>query len=209
MSDNRELDLASRRNLAVASWTGLLAERYSQIHPDVLLMSEMELTDNFKPSPYDYHLRKRFWEMTKARGPDDPQIEISKLYDGICFASQFYERILKNHYILSWMLTPLEDHSAIFEEFFYTLFMKMRKEMLDMPISEKTLGHFNKTLENLGNRVLGPVIQKIEQKSMNVTVDAKDMMKEVGPASVEDHIKELKSKITALPATATNVETAE
>lgn len=210
MIDAKGLDIVSERSLAIKSWTGALAEKYSQIDPSILAMTELELTDHFKPFPLDYFIRKRFWEMTKAHDPESGQLEITRLYDDLCSSSTFYDRILKNPYILSWILIPLEVHMDMFEEFFYTLLAKMRKEMVNLSLNDKTLGQFNKTLEYLANRVLGPVTQKIEQRSLNVTVDGNQAMKDVTNAEeLDDKFKELKSKLKALPATVKNVEEPE
>ena len=57
------------------------------------------------------------------------------------------------------------------------------------------------------NRAIGPVVQRIEQKSMNVNVDGNQAMREVmTPDQLEQKFNELKSRLVALPAEASKVD---
>lgn len=206
MTSNQPSWTLSTRKEAVEQWGGAIAERFSQIEADILLMNELELATHFKPSPTDYYIRKSFWKVTKEM-ESGADVLVGDIYGGICTTQQFYDKILKNKYRTAWIFTPFEKSEEMFEEFFYAMFMKMRSEMLAMPITDKTIGPFVKLLESLANRVVGPVPHKIEQKSMNVNVAAE--MKDVTGADVEDKFTELRSKMEALPASAKNVENPE
>jgi len=181
---------------------GIFIEKISQIEPEVLIKNEIELEQFFTPNPNDYFIRKRIWEL-KTKG--DP-IKVHEVYEGICNAPSFYDK-MDNKYRVCWLLTPMSSFQDMYEESFYFLFKKLKTELLNLPVNEKTAGHLIKALDMFANRAIGPVVQRIEQKSMNVNVDGNQAMREVmTPDQLEQKFNELKSRLVALPAEASKVD---
>lgn len=202
MSDVSEIDVQSSRSNAIPVWVGTFGQWVSKIDPDIFLMTERELESGFVVTQNDYFLRKRFWELTEKYlqiGKKDA--ELSEIFEGICKKQHFYKNVLGNPYRLSWLLIPVSlDKDKI--EFGFYRSIKEAMSVLDLPTNEKTAGPKLKALEFFANRHLGPVIQRIEQKSMNVNVDAsRSVSGPIDQSELEQQMAELKSKFMALPAT--------
>lgn len=209
INSNKLMDdksIAEHRATAISSWGGVFLETYSKIEPSITLMSELELTDHFQPTPVEYRLRKRFWQMTN----DNSFGNVTELVRGICSDTHFYNRLIKNPYKFSWILIPLETHQEMFDEFFHVLLKKMRKEAINLPLNEKTFASFVKILDSLANRSAGPVVQRIDQRSTNVNVDGNQVIRDViDKDQMDQKLIELKNDLLALPAEAKTVNEPE
>lgn len=201
MQDEKSLEPESMRTSAISVWHTGFAERVSRIDPAIYSMGEQELEQFFKPNPVDFFLRKRFWELSELNiksGLKD--VSIMGIYDGICTRQNFYTNIIKKDHKLCWILLPIQRHIDLIEEGLYYALKKVRDELLTMPVNEKTAGHLLKALEFFANRALGPMIQRIEQKSMNMNVDGNKMINEaISAGDLVQRYEELKSKLLTAP----------
>lgn len=174
---------------------------------DILAMSEQELEQNFTPTTTDFIIRRNIHIKAKQvmDGTLPDKLEPKDVYKDVCTKQNFYRNIT-NHYRLAWYLIPIQDYSEMIEDsFFYGL--KKVREILNMPVTEKSAPHIMKALEFFANRHLGPVVQKIEQKSMNMNVNKTISEREViDPEEMMQKFAELKSKLATLPQAAVNVD---
>jgi hypothetical protein len=209
------IDIKDRpmRDKAIELWGGAFGEVMATIDPLIASMPEAELEQHFRATPIDFFIRRRFWTVSEKyinSGLIEP--ETQELYIGICKKQHFYQSILRNPYKVAWILQPVQAISDLIDESLYFAIKKVRDELLTMPTNEKTAGHIMKALEFFANRSkdLGPLLQKIEQKSMNVNLDGNRAMREaLNPDDIDKRLKELKSQIVSLPEAATNVQEPE
>lgn len=201
MTDTKELDTPSAREEALSTWNEFFNKKVEAIPTEVALMSERELEKHFRPTSIDFHLRKRFWEVsTRSINSGIKETETIEIYRGICSRQHFYELVLKNPYKLLWIIMPIQAHMDIIEEGFYYALKKVRDEILTMPVNEKTAGHIMKALDFFANRAIGPVVQRIEQKNMNLNVDGNSVTRDaLTPDDLQKKLDELRAKALAAP----------
>jgi len=137
--------------------------------PNILCMIETDLQKKFTQSDTDFLIRKRIHELVKsARDTGQTKIPTIRIYDGICTRQNFHENLVKNPYRMAWYLQPISSYEDIMAESLYFTLKKVRDEILTMPVTEKSAPIILKALEYFSNRALGPVIQRIESKNLNV-----------------------------------------
>lgn len=175
------------------------------ISNELLMMNEEELEQRFRPSNLDFMLRRRLWEKFREAGalslPNIPNIEI---YRGICTDQNFYDRVLKNPEKLAWLIHPVQDPDEMLKEA-YEFSLKKVREILRMPVDSKSAPAILKAAEFLTNRVKGPVVQRIDSRNVNVTVDSD---RPLSNDEIKNKLLELQEKIqdTKTPQKMTDVE---
>jgi len=196
-----ELNTGEMRQQALDVWGNFLGKATSSVSEEIMTMTDIELCDHFNPTTTDFMLRKRFWEMTEsAHVTGENEMQPTALCKGICSTTYFYNRWLKNTYRVAWLLIPIRKHQDMIDEAFIFALNKVRNEILTMPVTEKSAPVILKALEYFTNRSLGPMLQKIEQRSMNVNVDGNQAIRDaLTPEDLQNRLDELKSKMISAP----------
>jgi hypothetical protein len=198
------------RSEAVHYLGGRIREAADSIPPQILAMNEIELEEHFKPITADYLLRKNLWKLAEKAKNDNDTITISEWHKGICDAKMVYSIIAKNPYRLAWILMPIGQCDDLIEETFYVGIKRMRQILTEMPLTEKSAPSIIKAFEFFAVRHLGPVVQRIDQRTMSVNVDGNKAIREVvDQQDIMQKYDELKSRLTALPIEASKVEDPE
>jgi hypothetical protein len=206
----------SLREKAIATFNETFISRVRAIDPEISEMNEIELESHMSSklvpiTPKDFFIRKRFWELAEQNvntGMSD--VCTVRIYEGIMTKSHFQRQILRNPYKLAWILLPQSKHQDLIDESFYFTLRKVRNEILTMQVTEKSAPIILKALEFFANRSMGPMLQKIEQRSMNVTVDGNKAMREaINPEEMQAKFAELQAKLVSLPSTAVVVDEPE
>jgi hypothetical protein len=185
---------------------GKFAESVAALPQDILIMTEDVLERYFNVTPHDFLIRKNIHTKAKQARELGTTVDIQEIFIGVCSRQNFYKNISTNQHRLAWYLIPIHAYEEMLEESFFHGLKKVRA-ILDMPLTEKSAPHILKALEFFANRHLGPVIQKIEQKSMNMNVNKTISEREViDPEEMMQKFAELKSKLATLPQAAVNVD---
>ena len=167
----------------------------SQVPDEILSMVETELSKKFTQTDTDFLLRKRLHEVVKAaKGSGAEKIPTIRIYEGICTRQSFYEKIAKNPHRIAWFLQPIASYQEMLEESLYFALKKVRDELLTMPVTEKSAPAILKALEFFANRALGPVIQRIESKNLNMDITPSNSLADVG--SITEKFNALKKSLT-------------
>lgn len=186
------------RATALARLTPVYQATYAQIDEEIKQMNELDLMEHFKPSPNDYALRKRLWNLV-----DDPTIGLvgdDLLAGDIVSGQNIRQNIRTNPHKFLWLLTPMDTFKEMYEEAFYISFQKIRKFLLTNEVNSLNLTAFMKLHSSLENRVLGPVATNINVRTQKVLSQPSDL-KNVTPEELDQKIKELEAKsTTATPA---------
>lgn len=206
MSDSNTVEIKAELATAVRSdieryFSGKFVDDVLKLPQDILALTEPELEKKFHPSTIDFLVRKNLHlKLKQARDSGViEKLESREIYEGLCTKTNFYDRILVNQYKMAWLLIPIQAYEDLIEESFFHGLKKVR-EILDMPLTEKSAPHIMKALEFFTNRHLGPVIQRIEQKSMNVNFDGnKPGASSMSPDDIMVKYNELKSKLIDKP----------
>lgn len=177
-----------------------LARAVEDIPQEMHLLSEAELADKFRVTPMDYALKKQLWnKFYETERSGDMRLKMVDIYGGVCSNQYFYNELTKNPARVAWLITPPIDTTAMIEEAFRYSFQKVRDGILNMPITEKSAPVILKAFQIFADRHLGPVIQRIESKNLNVEVDGNKPQEPIDPVEIDLKLRELKAKL--LPPT--------
>lgn len=157
-----------------AELVSMLSERIQQyvfdIPDEVWALNELELEKEYSPTTVDFMLRKNIWRIFKENKKNGvSHIDAIQIYGGVCAKQSFFVG-LANHTRLAWILIEPQNLEAMIEESFLFGLRRMRHEVLTMSLNDKNIGHFLKAVEFLANRALGPMVQRIESKNLNLNV---------------------------------------
>lgn len=174
-----------------------LVKAVSQIAPEIQLMDEAALARAFKPTPLDYALKKQLWSKFYEAEKLGTRLKMVDIFDGLCTNQYFYNELIKNPIRVSWLVTPPMNTEALVEEAFRFSFQRVRDDILTMAVTEKSAPILLKAFQIFADRHLGPVVQRIESKNLNVDVDG-GSTRDVGamdPYEIETKLRELKQKL--------------
>lgn len=193
------------RDEVISFFSGELEECLKAIPLEVLAMTPEELETAYPPGTIDYFLRKNIWsKVREAKKLGETKLFAADIYNGVCHATNFHKRVIKNPIRLAWLLfDPLSEMDKAEEALLFGL-MRVRNDLLTMPMNDKTAPHILKAVELLWNRVRGPVIQKIEAKHAHL-----DLNKPIADNSPVDILKRLDELKAKLLNPSSNVEIAE
>jgi hypothetical protein len=174
-----------------------LMQSISNIPPEMQLMSEAELGKIFRVTPMDYALKKQLWNrFYEVEKSGSMRLKMVDIYGGICSNQYFYNELTKNPARVAWLIVPPIDTDSLIEEAFRFSFEKVRDGILNMPITEKSAPIILKAFQYFADRHLGPMVQRLETKNMNIEVDGGKMNQgSVDPYEIEEKLRELRAKL--------------
>lgn len=175
----------------------IMAKAAAMIPPEMLLLTEAELGKMFRVTPMDYALKRQIWLKFYDAEKTGAMIKMVDIYGGICSNPYFYNELTKNPARVAWLLSPPVDTAALIEEAFRFSFNRVRDDILTMPVTEKTAPILLKAFQLFADRHLGPVVQRIESKNLNVEVDggSTQNISELDPHEIEAKMREIKQKL--------------
>lgn len=137
-------------------------------------------------------LRLGFWkEYDRVLNSSTAEFSTERVYAGVCGPGYFY-KIMKEHKMVAWILCRPSSYKELLEEGLSYSLLELRK-ILELPTLDKN-GKVNKTiLENkikifalLDARKHGAFVQRMEQKNLNISADAKDVRQALDQLSAEE-----------------------
>jgi len=152
------------RESAIKKMSPRLQAAFAEMSPEILDMTEIELELHFNRTPNDFLLRKRLWELV----PITSYLTIDMWVGDIVRKPYFYQYIAKQPYRLAWIFTPIQPHTARYEELFDVLFKKIKKKVIETTIDDKNFLNMIRLLENIANRAYGAVPRNIQLKAAHV-----------------------------------------
>jgi len=166
------------------------------IPEELLLEDEAELSKRFKATPLDFALKKQLWKkFYEAQKTGEMRLRMVDLYDGVCTDAYFFNNILKTPVRVAWLVSPPLDYDSMIEEAFRFSFEKVRDGILNMPVTEKSAPIILKAFQYFADRHLGPMVQRLETKNLNVEVDGNRPLETVNPHEIDAKLRELKAKL--------------
>lgn len=149
------------------------------------------------PHDMDYELRLSFWEEYNSRFESMTPMRINKIVSGICSISNFYDEICNDPGRLTFIITePARTQNRMKYVFHLSLQEMLKVIKMKEEINVKTgttdtklMDIKYKIFEYLDQRLHGSLIQRVEQKSLNVNVEATP--EQIGMQSMEEIDKRL------------------
>lgn len=199
MSENaQELEVLSRKDQLLSCFKedSTLMRAVSEIPEEYLLKDETELANMFRPTPMDYAMKKQLWgKFYEAESTGIMKLKMVDVYGGICTSGYFYNELMKNFARISWLITPPINTEALVEEAFRFSFQRVRDDILTMPVTEKTAPILLKAFQYFADRHLGPMVQRLETKNLNVEVQGGKVDIPTDPREIEQRLKDIKNKL--------------
>ena len=187
------LDPMSRTEV-ISYLSGEFRAAIDAIPKDIANMTLDEIEAVREPGPTDYFLRKNLWkqvEIAKSNGHTD--ITAVSVYRGVCGQSNFQERVLTNPLRLAWILHAPMTETEQAEEALAFGIMRIRRDLLTMPMNAKSAPSILKAIELLWNRTRGPLIQRIDARHLHAKVQPQDQIET--PEQILQKLEELKTKL--------------
>lgn len=174
-----EFDLGNPRAM-VNLVPGYIRERILMLNPEVLLMTEAELEwkNWYNQIPEDAQIfRDAFWdEYDRVMRYNEPMFDPNRiLRDG--FSAMWAREFVRDKYRLAWLIRIPREYEVALKDI-HRLGLKQMRVIMAMALEKD--GKFNvklgelkfKILQHIDTRLKGAVIQRIEQKNLNVNVEA-------------------------------------
>lgn len=154
------------------------------------------------PNATDNRLRLAFWLEYDRAQQDHKHMEMSAVYSGVCSRSLFYAQYLDDPERVAWLLCPPVDYTMKIQEALDFGTDRMREILAMDPHDAK--GRPNVKLMELqakiwalmDQRIKGAYTQRIEQRSLSLTVKTTD--KQVAQAAMENSMDALDRRIKEL-----------
>jgi hypothetical protein len=157
-----------------------IREKIARVPADLFSLTEDELEKRSPKGQFtwvDRRLRVSWWqEYTRATENHPRMMKMTEVVKGICSRNYFYEHVLADKVRLAFLLTPPSNYEVATEEALLRGVDRIR-EILDFPLYDeqgrpqpKNAEVMIKAYMLLDQRVKGAVIQRIEQKNLNLNV---------------------------------------
>lgn len=177
-------------------------------HPDWIGVSEQELIDRMggnmvKIPPSVHIMRMNFWnEYNRATLHGKPKMEQGAITDSSHYTGVFY-RAIKNPRFLAWIVCIPDQLKHMQEEGLYAAMRELRS-ILDIPntnskgqVNTKVLEMKVKVYALLDARIHGGFTQKVENKTLNINTNMKDVVAGIQQVSAEELDKRLEQFMAA------------
>lgn len=180
--------------------------------PDLFTLDEKTLYRTFRtndkyvtPTPTDNRIRLAFWtEFDRAQYQNAKEMRMAYVYSGACTKQLFYDQFLNIPQKVAWMLCPPASYETIVEEALAFGIDKLR-DILEMDefeydvrgrkkLNTKLLELKAKIVAMLDQRVRGSVVQRVEQKTLNLSVTEKSAERKAD----ENHMEYLERRLKEL-----------
>lgn len=180
--------------------------RASGKRPDLFGLDEYSLYKVLKrekkiPTPTDNRLRIAFWNEYNRSQELGEKFNVSHVYAGVCQGAFFYGEYLSRPENVAWMVCPPADYTTVLEETL-TFGLEQLRDILntdhmagDKP-NVKLMELKAKIVFSVQERLKGAVVQKVEQKSMNLNVSTSD--RQVAKAVTALNMEEIEDRLKAL-----------
>jgi len=186
--------------------------------PDLFLMDEKELykqlrSESKTPTPTDNRIRMKFWLEYDRAVSLGSKISMTNIATGVCSLGFLKENYLSKAEKVAWMLTIPASYQVIAEEALIFGLEQLR-EILSMDhiqskvdpksgkivemLDHKLLDMKAKIVMMLDMRVKGGVTQRIEQKNLNMHLDATP--RDINQMMEANSMEALKKKLDHLEA---------
>jgi hypothetical protein len=168
----------------------VLAGAISGLPQDLLAMSPEELeakAPRKRFSHREHQLRLSFWNEYERSVSSGSKMNLTRVYSGICTRKAFYD-IVHDPLKLAFVVHAPDNYAIAMEELLLLGVRRLREILMlplrgkdgrpDARIAEVVL----KAYEKVDMRVHGAIVQRVEQRNLNVNYNSKDQ-KEAGSSS--------------------------
>lgn len=180
-----------------------------QDYPQYFGPAETELRVLLKPDDTTARIRIAFWqEYHRAQGAGG-KMWMTRIYAGVTSRETFYQ-IFARPQNVAWILTPPTKYMLALEELLdrgmanLAKIMTIKIEDENGEVLSKNAAIFLKAFEQINERVHGAVIQKIEQKNLNLSAKVEKVLE--SPEAIREELEALRSQTKMITSTEVEVD---
>lgn len=202
MEHNELLD-PSKSGSVINMVPELLRKKIEEVPPDFWEMTEDELiqfTKHGKFNDVDSKLRITFWAEYNRAFDSGQMMRISGVVMGVCTSHTFYNRVASDPARLVYVMTPPLNYRVELEDTLNTLIKKL-KQVAELPVlndegepNYKNIELILKTFPHVDNRVKGGVVQRVEQKTVTMSVPPPAIEDATSVNDIDRRLAELEQK---------------
>lgn len=191
---------------------GQFREMVLALPPEIDELSETELKLHCKPTTTDYSLRASLWRAyDDAVRYERKSINQTEIFGGICSVAYWY-RAIKVPEKVAWMIRPQQAYAREMEAIL-TRGTQRLWEIIDMDIKDKDdkidvkrARLLLEAVQEVGNRVKGMAVQRINEERRSLKVSARINMGTAGsPKAIpKQSLGELRERLVELEQEAVN-----
>jgi hypothetical protein len=193
--DYNDVDLmdATHPSSLVNKLPSFISNSIRVIPDSILSLDEELLKKEGRCDIVESRLRQSFWLEYDRACMRGGKMNVSAIYSGVCSRKHFHS-ILSNTFKVAYVIRPPINYKVALHELLTIGIEQMRQILITPHIDED--GKFNsshanqklKIMETVFERALGAVVQRVEQKNLNVSVESDG-------EDVEAQIREVQEKI--------------
>lgn len=199
-------ELRASRETAINLLPAKYFAYFSDLEPEVLGLTELELEEKFCRTPTDYSLRKRLWILVGECRDTGEKIDEVKWSSGICSSQYISQKLMLNKYRMAWLFTPLEPFQDTYENMFHQGLSKVSKFLSEREVNDDNLRDYLAFLRDFSSRVLGPIPRNINLKAAHLHSSMPGPGDRKSLEKIEDVDKRLKELETSKKAVVGIVE---
>jgi hypothetical protein len=155
-----------------------LLERFAKLEAADLEQGAEAVRRSLNPSPTQRKLRIGFWQELARSVVTGHPVNAAAVYGTVCTSKHFY-LMCEQRAFLAFLLQPPEQVRVAMQTILDRGFERIY-EILELPlvgddgkVDGKALTAIMRAFQLAADRVLGPPVQRVETKSMNVNVSAR------------------------------------
>lgn len=192
----------------VSKMPSVIAERFLVIPNEILELSDSELKTKAKIDLELERLRVSFWTEFDRSDRTETPMNVNNIVSGVCAPTYFTKHILVNSFKLAYICRP-PSNIAIAAEELLLFSMEQVREIMALPHTDEK-GRVDARLakvkidafREIYNRVKGMVVQRVEQKNLNVNVNQQSVAQPKSVDEINQRLAELeKSTVLELDVT--------
>ncbi len=176
----------------------VLREKMLKIPSTYREMDETDLKKEFRVSERIELLRGSFWEEYYEAQRDNRVMKVSNVYKNITTKANWY-KICAVHSKLAYVTCPIVAMESHITTILRTTGVDKIKEIMNQPLVDDN-GKFDVNLarlqvqlyKQLDERLHGGIVQKVEQKSLNINVNKEEI---VSREDLENKIKQIDEQL--------------
>lgn len=156
------------------------------------------------PTATDNRLRVSFWMEYERAQMSSSEMEMRNVYEGVCSKSYFYHNYLSSAPKVAWLTCQISSYEKYADEAI-TFGLGQLRDVLSIPhveygddgkitkLDTKLVELKAKIVFGLEARRKGAVVQRVEQKNMNLSISTTD--KQLGQAAMEGTMEQLEKRL--------------
>lgn len=193
----------------VPLWLKACTRRVTLANPDLWAKSEADLQEALfgenVPDPTSNKLRIAFWEeYERTQREGLPELDLERVIRGVCSMKFLQEKFTKSDLQVAWLFHPPTEYKLDLRDLQH-LSLKALRKIMAMPATNpdgtpnvKLIETQLKIFQHVDMRLEGAIIQRIDQRNLNVNVNADEKKGQAVEAKNALSMSEIDEKLKLL-----------